>query len=264
MTDLVSLRQAFASSSGIRRGNLFATITVMTIVVLSAILVFFTVIIPSLPSVRQTSDQLARFGTAFFALLGFGFMFIEIGLIQRTSVFLGHPVYGLAIGLFGIIVATGFGALGSERLKLDSDSKLLTWSVVLGGYLAIMPIWVPPLMQAFEGTNLFMRIMISVATIVPPGFLMGFGFPVGMRIVNSIDSRPTPWFWAVNGAAGVLAASVAVLMSIVFSINISLFVGAVCYLLIGPVSRALRRRGVAGETTGDLNPEGDSPKGYFG
>jgi hypothetical protein len=37
---------------------------------------------------------------------GIAFMFVEISLIQRMSLFLGHPVYGLAIVLFSIILAT--------------------------------------------------------------------------------------------------------------------------------------------------------------
>jgi len=61
----------------------------------------------------------------------------------------------------------------------------------------------------------------------------------GKRLVNAIDSTPTPWFWAVNGASGVLAASLAVATSIAFSINVSLWVGAACYLAIGPVGMAL-------------------------
>jgi len=68
---------------------------------------------------------------------------------------------------------------------------------------------------------------------------MGFGFPTGMRLVNAIDARPTPWFWAVNGAAGVLAAGTAVAISIAFSINVSLWVGATCYVLLAPIGIAL-------------------------
>jgi hypothetical protein len=61
---------------------------------------------------------------------------------------------------------------------------------------------------------------------------MGFGFPTGMRLVSAISSGPTPWFWGINGAAGVLAASVAVVTSIAFSIDMTLRIGAACYLLI--------------------------------
>ena len=58
-----------------------------------------------------------------------------------------------------------------------------------------------------------------------------------------IDARPTPWFWGINGAAGVLAASVAVLTSIEFGIDTTLRVGALCYLLLpGPALLLVRFR----------------------
>jgi hypothetical protein len=59
-----------------------------------------------------------------------------------------------------------------------------------------------------------------------------------------------PWFWGINGAGGVLAASVAVLTSMAFSIDISLQVGGTCYLLLAlPAAglwRALPNRGGEG------------------
>jgi hypothetical protein len=61
---------------------------------------------------------------------------------------------------------------------------------------------------------------------------MGFAFPTGMRLVSAISTGPTPWFWGINGAAGVLAASVAVVTSIASSIDTTLRIGATCYLLI--------------------------------
>jgi hypothetical protein len=56
-----------------------------------------------------------------------------------------------------------------------------------------------------------------------------------MQLVSMIDKRPTPWFWGINGAAGVLAASIAVLTSIEFGIDTTLRVAAICYFLLpGP------------------------------
>jgi ferritin-like metal-binding protein YciE len=60
--------------------------------------------------------------------------------------------------------------------------------------------------------------------------------PEGAR---STEATGTPWFWAINGAAGVLAASVAVAVNITFSINVSIWLGAACYVLIGMVAVAL-------------------------
>jgi hypothetical protein len=60
----------------------------------------------------------------------------------------------------------------------------------------------------------------------------GLRFPTGMRLVSAISTTPTPWFWGINGAAGVLAASLAVATSVAVSIDATLRVGAACYLLV--------------------------------
>jgi hypothetical protein len=68
---------------------------------------------------------------------------------------------------------------------------------------------------------------------------MGFMFPTGMRLCSRIDTRITPWLWAVNGAAGVLASGAAVLVSIETSLSYALWVGAVGYALLAGVALQL-------------------------
>jgi hypothetical protein len=75
---------------------------------------------------------------------------------------------------------------------------------------------------------------MCVAVIASAGILMGFAFPTGMRLITSVDSKPTPWFWGVNGASGVLASIVANVSSIGFGISATLLLGATFYLLLIP------------------------------
>jgi hypothetical protein len=248
LSDPQSLALAVGYSTGVRRGNLLATVTLAIIVLLSGALLTLTIIVPSLPSLRRAPPRLAGLGTAYFLLIGFAFMLVEIGLIQRISVFLGHPVYGLAIGLFGIIVSTGAGSLLASRLRPLSGTRLLLWVVVLGLYLVLLPFWFSILCAKFAAADLALRAAVCLTAIIPSGVLMGFGFPTGMEMVNAIDPRPTPWLWAVNGAAGVLAAGLAVVVSIAFSISVTLWLGAVCYLLLGPVAASLAQ-GVSSKRT---------------
>ena len=124
ITDPASFLLAFRSEPGVSRGNLLATITLFVVVALSTIFVLITTIVPSLPSTCRVAPRLAVLGTTYFVLIGLGFMFIEIGLIQRISIYLGHPVYGLSIGLFGIIVSTGLGSLCSSRLSLLTGRRI--------------------------------------------------------------------------------------------------------------------------------------------
>jgi hypothetical protein len=226
---------------GVLTGNLAATITLAVVVALSTILVLLTTIVPSLPSIRRVTPRIAALGSIYFVLIGLGFMFVEIGLIQRISVYLGYPVYGMAIGLFGIIVSTGLGSLCSYRLSLLTGLRLQLWAGALGLYLILLPYWFPLLVDQFAAGSLLVRAAVSLTAIVPSGVLMGFGFPTGMEIINAIDSRPTPWFWAVNGAAGVLAAATAVLVSIHATIGTTIWCGGACYLLLGPIAIYLAR-----------------------
>jgi len=239
-----ALWSALKSDDGVLRGNLRALATLALIIMLSIVLVFITILIPSLPSIRQVHPRIATFGSAYFLLIGLGFMFVEIGLIQRISVYLGHPVYGLAIGLFGIIVSTGIGSLLSARVSLLVGGRLLAWTTLLAVYTATLHYWFPLLVDAFASAALPMRALVCLSAIAPSGVLIGFGFPTGMSIVNGIDPRPTPWFWAINGAAGVLASGLAVMISIEFSISATLCCGAVSYLLLGPVAILLLGHGV--------------------
>jgi hypothetical protein len=103
-------------------------------------------------------------------------------------------------------------------------------------YLALLPVWLPSLIGSFDAYSITVRALVAIAMILPLGLLMSFGFPTGMRLANAIDARPTPWFWAINSAAGVLAASIAVAVNIAFSIKASIWLGAGCYLLTGIVA----------------------------
>jgi hypothetical protein len=107
----------------------------------------------------------------------------------------------------------------------------LSWSVASAAYLFSLPFWLS-LLFALDGAGLLVRAGLCVLVVAPAGFLMGFGFPTGMGLVSTISTGPTPWFWGINGGAGVLAASVALVTSIAFSIDTTLRIGAACYLLV--------------------------------
>jgi SAM-dependent methyltransferase len=218
--------------AGVYSGNIVATLTLAMLVLISALLVVGTIVVPLYSAVRDTGWNIAIGGTGYFLLIGVGFMMTEIALVQRMSVFLGHPVYALSVVLFSLILATGIGALVSERVQLNSAPRLFIWAIATAVYIFTLRYWMPPILLNLDSAQLLTRAGFAVLVLAPAGFLMGFGFPTGMRLVGALDPRPMPWFWGVNGAGGVLAASVAVLTSMAFSIDTSLQIGGVCYALL--------------------------------
>jgi hypothetical protein len=106
------------------------------------------------------------------------------------------------------------------------------WSALTGGYIILLPTWLPDLLLHLESSHLIARASFTVVVLAPAGFLMGFGFPTGMKLVSRLDPTPTPWFWGINGAAGVLAASVAIVTSIAVGIDTTIRLGGLCYLAL--------------------------------
>jgi spermidine synthase len=235
-----TIKLAFVThKAGVVSGNLFATATLLILFLISAVLVLGTIILPMRPAIRDVGPKLAFSGTAYFLLIGVGFMSIEIGLLQRMSVFLGHPIYSLSVVLFSIILTTGIGSLTSDSLPLDSRARLISWSVLTSGYLLALPLWLPDVLLAFEGSALPTRAGLCVLVIAPAGLLMGYGFPTGMRLISAVDRTPAPWFWGINGGAGVLAATLAMTSSIALGISMTLTIGGMSYLLLIPPALAI-------------------------
>jgi len=221
---------------GVTAGNLFATATLTMLFFISLALVVVAIIVPLRPALQDIGARLATGGTVYFMLIGIGFMLVEIALLQRFSVFLGHPIYALSIVLFSLIVSAGAGSLLSDFLSIERPRRFAVWVVLTSGYILSQVFWTPQLLLSLDAEPLAVRGLASVAIILPAGLLMGFAFPAGMRIIASFSPKPTPWFWGINGASGVLASIFAVGCSIAFGIGTTTALGAICYLLLIPAS----------------------------
>ncbi len=234
-----TLRQPL--QTGVLRGNLTASITLVLILVIALIAVVCTILLPLRRAAKSAPRQLITIGTAYFALIGLGFMFAEISMLQFFSIFLGHPIYAMGVCLFSLILSTGLGSLSSGRWPLNSGTRIVTWSLLLSAYLIATQAVLTHLFEATTSQALSVRIAISLAVVMPAGFLMGFAFPSGMTLVNRVCAEPTPWFWGINGATGVLASVIAVMVSMAFGINVTMLLAGICYLLLIPTTLALLR-----------------------
>jgi hypothetical protein len=226
-------------STGVVPGNIAATMMLGMLFFTSVLAVLATIVFPLRPEFGVVERRLAVGGSIYFVLIGAGFMCAEIGLLQRMSVFLGNPIYSLSIVMFSLILATGMGSLVSDRLPLSTPARFAGWALITAGYLATLPIWLPSLLHSFGSAGLLIRALMCVLAIAPAGLLMGYGFPTGMRLVSAVDRAPTPWFWGINGSAGVLGSSFAVAVSLAFGIYVTMITSALCYLFLIPAAIAI-------------------------
>ena len=107
--------------------------------------------------------------------------------LERFSIYLGHPIYSLGVCLFSLILASGLGSLASDWFRLDARPEILVWGAIVAVYLMMIAFLLPAIFQATTDQERMVRIAISLLVIMPLGFLLGFAFPTGMRLV---EDRP--------------------------------------------------------------------------
>ncbi|RKZ37178.1 MAG: SAM-dependent methyltransferase [Gammaproteobacteria bacterium] len=165
----------------------------------------------------------ATFG--YFGAIGLAFLMIEIAVIQKLVLVLGHPVYAVTATLAGFLVFAGIGSAASERWPEAYRHWVLVVVVVLialaAGLLIVLP--------AAAGLPLPLRAALAIAIIGPLAFMMGMPFPLGLTRAAELDPSNVPWAWGVNGAASVVSAVLATLLAMHLGFTATMLIGAVLY-----------------------------------
>src|SRR5712692_122948 len=158
---------------------------------------------------------------AAFAGLGLGFIFIEIVLIQKLSVFLGGPAYSLALTLFALLVFSGLGSRLSERLATSSVTVTARMIALLLGVqileIFFLDFGVPALLVLPQ----LGRRVIGVLAIAPLGLLLGIPFPTLLAKAGKASTALVPWAWGVNACATVIGSVLATMLSLEFGFNLT-------------------------------------------
>jgi hypothetical protein len=199
----------------------------------------------------------ARRFIVYFAALGIGFIFIEIGLMQRFILFLGHPIYSTSVVLFSLLTFSGLGSFLSGRLlrrpspnlRLEEmgerdPRQLQRWIIPLLGLLTLIYVYgLPPLFRWLLGLDLTYRVALSILLLAPLGLLMGMPFPLGIRLVDRVNAALVPWAWGVNGFSSVIGSIMAVMMA--QSYGFSLVIGLAVVIYLGGLAAVLSLRRLA-------------------
>jgi hypothetical protein len=182
-----------------------------------------------------------------------GFMLIEISQMQRLMVFLGHPVYGLAVVLFTILLFSGIGSTTVDA-HYPRPAAVVARIVALLTTLVVAGLLTPLLTAWARSAATDMRILLSVLLLAPPAFCMGMMFPLGLSIWRR-HSELLPFFWSANGITSMLASVLGMALSIEFGIADTYALGVgfyvICTLMI-VVSRAAARAGEDDATYGAI------------
>lgn len=214
-----------------RSGKLTLTVLLIQALALAAALILW-------PLWRFRRDGLSTRGAKrfllYFIALGAGFIFIEIGLMQRFILFLGHPTFALSVVLFSLLLFSGLGSYLSSKLVPQGEDPrhVLRWLVPALAVLMLVYIFMlPPVLRWGLGWSTPWRILFSVLLIAPLGLLMGMPFPLGFRLVAQVNEPLTPWAWGVNGFASVVGSILSVMLAQTIGFSLVMALAIVIYLV---------------------------------
>ncbi len=172
---------------------------------------------------RRVRENQSASLMVYFAAIGLAFMMVEIGQLERLIVFLGHPIYGLTVVLFTLLVASSMGSLMSDRLGR------YIWALPL--FLVAFVLGSPFVTQQFIAQATPLRFAVSAVLLFPSAFFMGMAFPVGMKHAQRQDEAPVAWYWGINGAFSVILSVLAVVVAVFWGVTATLLVGAASYVI---------------------------------
>jgi len=214
-------------------------VAVLAIVLVISILAVLTFLI--VPLALGASRRGQRISPLFyFVLVGLGYILVEIALIQRFVLFLGHPTYALTVVVFLLLLSSGVGSLMSRTWLTRSGMT----GFVLGSLAAaiLLGVWMlPALLNALVGLPFVAKLAMSGLLLAPLGFAMGMPFPTGLRALANIGQanllsgetreNSVEWAWALNAGASVLGSVLAIVIAIQFGLGATLACGAAAYVL---------------------------------
>ncbi len=207
---------------------------------------------PAASGASAASGVSAAAAVVYFALLGVGFMLVEIPLAQKLILPLGYPTLALTVILFSILLGGGAGAWFSQRhpeQRLGRRAAMCALGVAL--VTAAGAVFLDGARDALLSLSLPLRCAIVGALLLPLGFLLGTPFPAALRGFARRDPANVPLIWGLNGVSSVAGSLGAAMIAKAWGLNVALLVGAACYVvaaLLAPLfDRADNRLRLSGD-----------------
>ena len=224
--------------------GLWVVVSLGSVLALGTIFIILPLVVGLVRRRNSVSEQEPTVPTLmYFGIVGFAFMAVEIALMQRFTLFVGHPSYSLLVVLFSVLLATAIGSWSSARFPVEKLGKvMMTGGLVLAVLAVIYGLVLGDLLRAWIGFARPLRIVITALLVAPCGLLMGVMIPSAVRVLGAKDSSLVPWGWGVNGAMSVIGTSIATLIAMYGGFTATFIVGAIMYAIAGGLGAIVANR----------------------
>jgi hypothetical protein len=166
--------------------------------------------------------------TIFFGLSGFGFMLIEIVLMQKYQNFIGSPIYSTIVILGGLLFFSGLGSFFSRNF---SKKILVICICIIPLLILFQAFFIGGIFDLLAKYSFHAKLFIAALLIFPLAFLMGIPFPHALeQIKQDVSNEYASLMYGVNGVFATVAVSLSILLNITYGMQFSLMLGFFTYL----------------------------------
>lgn len=212
-----------------RDSDLGYLILLVTFVII-LILVFLLVLLPHFFRKATLKNPFLFY----FFFIGLAFMFIEMVLIQKMSLFLGHSSISVSLVLSSLLVFSGVGSMVVEKVDRSMAGKQVLALTVISAVLFFLLIFSDEIIIVNSFLARFSILFSWVFMLLiccPVGFFLGWFFAPALNYLERTDRKSLPLAWAVNGFASVAASPLAVLLTISMGFFLPAAAAVFLYLL---------------------------------
>jgi len=223
----------WASQPLVRASVPIMEVSVLALLAVIGVVAAVCVVVPLRLFARQglQTPDAWRLGL-FFASIGIGYMAIEMALLQKFGLFLGHPNYALSVVLAALLLATGVGSLFSER-TLRALGQVRFVGYILAFLIFVEYGFVFSRLPSLVAWPFALKVVTVFALVSPIGVCLGTFMPSALERLKTRAPGYAPWAWGINGVFSVLAPVISVGFSMTWGINALLLAAIPVYLVAG-------------------------------
>jgi len=203
-------------------------ILLLQTILISALLIFLPIYVKFRKDPEIKKVKKGKYIT-YFALLGLGYIIIEICLIQKFTLFLGQPVYTMLTVISTMLLFSGIGSMLSNKvLAIIKNVKIIY--IIIAVLTVIIGLLNSVIFDSLVRMDIMWRVLISIGIIAPLAFFMGIPFPYGMSKIDNNSKYLVAFGWGVNGFFSVLGSVLVVMLSMSYGFRVVFIIAAVLYL----------------------------------
>lgn len=190
-------------------------------------------------AMNEIQEKSAAFrGLISFGLIGFGYMLVEIGVLQKFIIFWHHQTLALTVVLSVILVSSGIGSLISARINTPKQFALVAASITALAVTAAFLLG--PLLIKLENSGTGLKLILTIGLTAPLFLPMGVPFPFLLRSITSLKSGKSlyPWMIGFNSITSLGGGVLAMIAAMSIGYTSVTLLGAACYLTLALLALA--------------------------